>query len=177
MSWIWALLLIVVNGFWLALVVLGLPGTWLMVLTAAVVLWWQWPCDTAAPDPMIGIATLIVLTLLALIGELLEFFAGVVGANKAGATKKGSVGALLGGLAGAVAGTFLIPIPVVGSLIGAAAGAAAGAWGFELAGGRKMRESMKAGLGAGAGRVFGTIFKTAAGVAMWIILTVAILWP
>ena len=51
MVYIWATSLVVINAVWLALVLVGLPGNWLMVATTALVAWWQWgpPPATTAP--------------------------------------------------------------------------------------------------------------------------------
>jgi uncharacterized protein YqgC (DUF456 family) len=171
--YVWATLLTLVNLIWLSLNLLTLPGNWLMVATTMLVAWWQW----AAGDPMFSLPTLVAIVALAALGEVVEFFAGVAGATKAGSTRWGSAGALLGGIVGAVAGTFLIPVPVLGSLIGACAGACLGAWGMELLGGRKMRPSIRAGIGGGVGRLAGAALKSFLGVLIWIIVAVAAFWP
>lgn len=182
MIYVWAIGLVLLNAVWLALVVLGLPGTWLMVATTAIVAWWQWgpPATTSGPasdQGMFSLGTLITIAVLALIGEVLEFIAGVLGSKRAGGSRAGAVGALVGGLIGAVVATFAIPIPVLGSLIGACGGAFLGALGMELAYGRRMRESVQSGVGAGVGRLVGTGIKLAAGVAIWVIVAVAAFWP
>jgi len=117
MIWMWLVLLIVLNTLWLALVLVGLPGNWLMILTALLFAWWQ------SEAPIFSTVTLVVFCVLGLAGELFEFAAGTVGSKKAGAKIWGSVSAILGGITGAIAGMFLIPVPVIGSLTGACAGA------------------------------------------------------
>ena len=126
---------------------------------------------------MFSLWTLGAILVLALLGEVLELCAGVIGAKKTGGSRWGSVGGLAGGLIGVVDGTFLIPVPFIGSLLGAAGGAGAGAWILELAGGRSMEASVKAGVGAGVGRFAGTILKVIVGVAIWLIAAVAACWP
>ena len=126
---------------------------------------------------MFSIGTLFAIIVLAALAELAEFLTGVFGAAKAGASRWGSLGAVVGGIAGAIAATFLLPIPVVGSLIGACLGAAAGAWGLELASGRKLAESAKSGVGAGVGTLVGRIIKVVSGALIWIIVTAAAFWP
>ena len=66
MSILIAILLVIVNTFWLALVVLQLPGIWLMVLTAGLVYLWQ--------PAMFAEETLIAAIVLAVLSEVLEFF-------------------------------------------------------------------------------------------------------
>lgn len=180
MIYLWATSLLLINTLWLGLVVLGLPGNWLMVATTAVVVWWQWgtPATTSGPaavNAMFSLATLITVVVLAIIGEVLEFVAGLLGSKRAGGSRAGAMGALGGGIVGAIAGTPLLPI--VGSLIGAAVGAFAGALVLELWYGRKMRESVQSGVGAGVGRLVGTGIKLAVGVAIWLVVAVATFWP
>jgi len=173
MAYLWAIALIALNTVWLGLVLLGLPGIWLMVASAAVVAWWQ----HGGGAPMFGVATLATIVALAVVGEILEFAAGAAGSRGAGGTRRGTVGALMGGLVGAVAGTILLPMPFLGSLIGASVGAALGALGLELTGGKAMRDSVRTGLGAGAGRLLGTVLKLMVAVAAWVVLAVAAFRP
>jgi uncharacterized protein YqgC (DUF456 family) len=174
MDYLIATSLVLLNAVWLILVILGLPGTWLMVVSTVLVAWWRWD---ATPAPMFTLGPLIVIAVLALIGELLEFGAGVVGTKVAGGSKRSAVGALVGTLVGGIIGTFAIPVPLLGSLIGACLGAALGAWGVELVGGRPMRESLKSGAGAGVGRLAGTLVKLVAGALIWLVVAVAAFWP
>lgn len=177
MTYLWATLLVLLNTLWLVTVVLGLPGTWLIVVSTALLAWWQWPDEASGQAGMFGIATLITITAIAAIAEIAEFITGVLGSKRAGGTRWGSVGALIGAFVGAIVGTVLIPIPLLGSLIGACGGACVGAWGLELAGGRKMRESAKAGVGAGVGTFAGRVIKLVAGIVIWLIVAVAAFWP
>ena len=55
MLYLWATLLTLLNAGWLATVLLGLPGTWLMVITTALVAWWQWD------QGMIGLPVLVAI--------------------------------------------------------------------------------------------------------------------
>ena len=175
MAYLLAAILLVLNTGWLLLVVFGLPGNWLMVLSSAGVVWWQWGNAAEGGVEMFDVWTLGVIVALALVAELAEFLTGVFGSKKAGGTRWGSLGAMFGGIAGAVAGTPFIPI--VGTLIGACIGAALGAWGLELASGRKWGESAKSGVGAGVGTLVGRVIKVAGGVLIWLIVAVAAFWP
>ena len=177
MNYLLATSLVLLNTVWLLLVIVGLPGNWLMVGGTLLVAWWRWDTVGAAGGPMFGIPVLVSICALAVVGEILEFFAGVVGSKTAGGSRRGAAGALLGALGGAVVGTFAIPVPVLGSLLGTCAGAALGAWGFELHAGRAMRASLKSGVGAGIGRLTGTVLKAIVGVMIWIVVAVAAFWP
>ncbi|HPF12657.1 MAG TPA: DUF456 family protein [Planctomycetota bacterium] len=153
----------------LSLVLFGLPGTWLMLALSALV-------DHYTETPLFAHSTLYAAAGIAALGEVLEFVAGSQGARRAGAGRRGSLGALVGGLGGALVGTFLIPIPVVGSLVGAALGAFALATALEHGGGQDLRSAFRAGRGAAIGQVTGTFLKLMLGVSVWVLLTVASFW-
>lgn len=171
MHYLWSIVLILLNTIWLVLVVFGLPGNWLIVISTALFAWWRWE------EGVFSIYTLIFITGLAILGELVEFLGGMGGAKKAGAGFRGSVGALIGAITGAVIGTFLIPVLLLGTLIGACIGAGIGAWGLELSGGRKMQDSVRYGMGAGLGEFLGITSKFIIGVLIWLIVAVAAFWP
>ena len=171
MLYVWSVMLILLNGFWLGLVFFGLPGNWLIVISTCFFAWWRWG------DGVFSIYTLIAIIVIAIIGELVEFFGGMRGAKKAGASWLGSVAALVGALTGAVIGTFVIPILLLGTLIGACIGAGLGAWAIEFARGKKMEESVRYAVGAGLGEFLGITSKFALGVVIWLIVAIAAFWP
>jgi uncharacterized protein YqgC (DUF456 family) len=162
-------MLVLLNAFWLLLVPFTLPGNWLIVITTVLFAWWR------AEDKVFSPYTLVVITLLALLGELVEFFGGVIGAKKAGARFLGSLGAILGAIIGAIIGTFVFPI--LGTILGSCAGAAIGACALEVAGGRRMEDTINLGIGAGLGHFFGTTAKMALGILIWFIVAVAAFYP
>lgn len=172
-----AILLTLLNAASLLLVVIGLPGNWLIVAFTVLAAWSQWNPALGWNDQFIGFPAIGLVVALALLGELAETFMGVAGAKRAGASGWGLIGSLVGAIAGGIAGTFMIPIPVIGSLVGACLGAAAGAWLLEVAKGRTVDEATRSGVGAGVGRFQGTLAKLAAGLAMFIIASVAAFWP
>ena len=171
MHYLWSILLILLNVVWLGLVIFGLPGNWLIIISTALFAWWRWD------DAVFSIYTLIFITGLAVLSELVEFLGGMGGAKKEGAGFRGSDGALIGALTGAVIGTFLIPVLFLGTLLGACIGAGIGAWGLELSGGRKMQDSVRYGMGAGLGEFLGITSKFIIGVLIWLIVAVAVFWP
>ncbi len=173
MEHVWAIALILLNTVWLALVVIGLPGNWLMVVSALLLSWWA-PGRPAGSPAMFSLGVLIAIAALALAGEIAEFGAGLVGVRQGGGTRRGALGALVGAIAGGIIGTFFIPL--FGSLVGACVGAALGAWALELSGGRSHRASLKSGAAAGVGRLAGTIAKLGAGIAIWLTVGVAAFW-
>jgi len=175
MTYLIATVLTILNAVWLLLVIVGLPGTWLMVAGTLLVAWWRW--DAIGGQPMFTVPVLVTIVVLALAGEALELLTGMVGSKAAGGSKRGAIGALIGALVGAIVGTVFIPLPVVGSLLGTCGGAAIGAWAMELSGGRAMHASVKSGMGAGVGRLAGTVAKLVIGLMIWIVVAVASYWP
>ena len=171
MVYVLSILLVLMNVGWLVLVVFGLPGNWMIVLSTCIFAWWWWD------DSVFSIYTLIIIVLLAIIGELFEFFGGMRGARKSGASRLGSVAALGGAIVGAVLGTFLIPILLLGTLLGACVGAGLGAWVVEFARGTDLKKSLGHGIGAGLGELLGITSKLAVGILIWLIVAVAVFWP
>ena len=172
MHWVYAISLVVVNACGLFLILLGLPGTWLMVGATALLYWWQ------GDGELLPLWVVLVAAGLALVGELIELVSGAAGTRRAGGTRWGAVGALIGALVGGIAGTILIPVPVVGSLAGLCGGAWLGAVGAEYSlAGRTSEEALRSGQGAAVGRFVGVLAKLAVGVAIWILTGVAVFWP
>jgi len=110
----------------------------------------------------------IVLTLLVLITALslvMDYLTTILGAKQFGATKKGMVGAIVGGIIGLF---FNLPGILLGPFIGASI--------FEMLGGREFKPSMKAGVGATLGLFAGAIGKLLCCGAMMLLFTVNVIW-
>jgi uncharacterized protein YqgC (DUF456 family) len=169
MHWLYyAILLIVLLGG-LLLNLLTLPGNWLML--AAVALY-----ALVTHFVHVGLRSLVVLLVLAVVAEVLELAAAGKGAKKLGGSKWGSTGALVGGLIG---GFFLtLGIPVLGTLVGILLGTFLGAMAGELVGGKDVGRSAMIGVGAAKGRAYGTLLKLAFGCVIAVVsLIVSIPWP
>ena len=165
MIYFWLILLIIVNSFWLGLVFFSLPGNWLMIITTILFALWQ--------KNIFSIYTIIAATVLAFVGEILEFAAGAGGAKATGGGKKAMTAAIVGAIIGAVAGTMIIPVPIFGTLLGSAIGAAAAVLIVERKGGKELKESLKIAAGAGLGRFAGLGAKFIVGIVIWLIFTIA----
>jgi uncharacterized protein YqgC (DUF456 family) len=139
---------------------LGLPGTWL-ILGAAV-------GYAALTHESIGWINIVIIGVMAIVGEILEFMLAGRYARKYGGSKRAGWGAIIGGMVGAFAG---IPIPIIGSMIGAFVGAFVGALLFELAGGTRAAPAAKVATGALLGRVVAAAMKVGIGFVMaaWVI--------
>ena len=171
MVYLYASILIMLNAAWLMLVVFGLPGNWMIVISTCLFAWWRWDSG------IFSIYTLVVIFALAALGEIIEFSAGVLGARKSGASWPGSIASLFGAIVGAVFGTFLIPIPFFGTLMGACLGAGTGVWGLEFSRGKKMEHSVRYAVGAGLGEFFGITSKLILGIVIWLTVAIAAFWP
>lgn len=151
--------------------VLGLPGNWGLVATAALLAWLA-PAEWAAH---LSWPSVLVLAALAGLGELLEFIAGSAGVSQSGGSRRAMVLALVGSLVGAIVGFFVgLPIPVVGGLVASllfsGLGAAAGAVVGQRWLGRNWTETMSVGWAAFYGRLLGTLGKSVCGAVMVLVL-------
>ena len=156
----------------LFLVVLGLPGTWILLALATgveLVDHWLLPGDAAVT---FGWRLVALCAGLAGVGEGIEALAGAAGTRLGGGTTRGMLGAFVGGIAGALFLTPLVPIPVLGTLVGAMAGAFLGAFVGEATHPdmRSHRHRLRAALGAAVGKLGGTLAKLAIGAVMWVLL-------
>ena len=171
MLYLWLIALILLNTAWLALVLFGLPGNWLIVISTCLFAWWKWD------EGPFSIYTLVAIVVLAALGELVEFSAGLIGAKKTGASWLGSIAALFGAVTGAIVGTFMIGIPLLGTVLGACLGAGLGVWGLEISRGKKMEQSVRYAVGAGLGEFFGITSKLILGIIIWLTVAIAAFWP
>ncbi len=102
------------------LILLGLAGTVLPVLPGTLLVWGgivlaAWIDDFAR----VGMTTVLVITVLAVLAWALDYVAGLLGAKKAGASKLALLGASVGtvlGLFMGLVGVFFMPL--VGAAVG-----------------------------------------------------------
>jgi uncharacterized protein YqgC (DUF456 family) len=114
---------------------------------------------------------------LAVLGEVVEALAGVVGAAQQGGSRRGLALSVVGAVVGSVIGIAVgLPIPLVGSAVAAIVGGAAGAFAGAVIGenwkGRTWDEGIRVGTAAFWGRILGTAGKLAIGAVMIVIVTV-----
>jgi len=178
-AYIIAALFCLLGALCVASMIFSLPGAWVMLGLALMIQL----CDRlylpAERAHTFDWRLLIGCAVLLGVSEVVETVAGAAGAKRGGGTKRGVIGALIGGIAGAIVLTGFIPIPVIGSLIGAVAGTFLGAVVGEVSGPRPMtvRGSVKPALGATIGRVFGTMGKILIAITVWAVLSVAAFVP
>ncbi|MEE2751659.1 MAG: DUF456 domain-containing protein [Myxococcota bacterium] len=151
-------------------VLLGLPGTWILLGFAVLVELMDGYWTSAEAPVTFGIPVLVGCLLAAGLGEALELVSGALGAKHAGSSRRGIIGAFFGGLAGLVLGTA-IPVPVAGSLFGALLGCFVGALAGEMSHeNAKMEGALKPAIGAVLGKVVGTLAKLPVVLGVWGVL-------
>jgi uncharacterized protein YqgC (DUF456 family) len=145
----------------LFIIPLGLPGLWVMIAAAI-------GYSILLPKS-IGIVTIIGITLIAVVAEVLEFTLTGTYAKKYGGSRRASWGAIIGGTVGAIIG---VPIPIIGPIIGGFAGAFIGALVFEYSRGSGADVSTRVAWGALVGKAVAAAMKVAAGfaIATWLII-------
>ncbi len=113
-----------------------------------------------------GLQTMLWLGLFTILIQVLDFYAGSLGAKRFGASKRGVWGSIIGALLGLI--FFSLPGLVVGTFAGALFG--------EILEGRSLGEGVRSGWGAFLGLLAGSLFRIAAAVAMlgmflWMVIT------
>ena len=136
---------------------IGLPGTW--VSLASIMLY-----GVLTGFESYGFTLILALVVLAVLGEVLEFLATAVGAQRFGASRGGIIAAILGVFPGVIIGSMLLPI--IGTVVGAFAGAFLGAYLWELSQRRSRQEAVRAGLGAMLGRTGAVVAKLLVAITM-----------
>jgi uncharacterized protein YqgC (DUF456 family) len=144
----------------LVMIPFGLPGTWIMAAGAL-------GYSLLVPNS-IGIFTTVIVALMALVGEIIEFTLTAKYTRKYGGSRRASWGAIIGGMVGAFMG---VPVPLVGPVIGAFLGAFVGAFAAELTQG-SVGNATKVATGALIGRAVAAAMKVGIGLAMaaWILV-------
>lgn len=153
--------LVLFSLLWLNLI--SLPGNWLMLGVLALVVW-LWP-NGPLDWTFVG-----YMGLLAVLGEVIEFAAQIIGGKRGGASGPGNVGGIVGSIAGAILGA---PFGLgLGSIIGALAGAWIGCFAIERMRQESNKKAAEAAWGAFWGRSLGLVGKAATGAAI-IVISVA----
>ncbi len=146
----------------LILIVLGLPGLWIMVASAVTY-------NLIVPGDPIGWVTLVIVGILALVAELLDISLTGRYARRYGGSRRAGWGAIIGSIVGAMVG---FPVPIIGPVIGAFIGSFVGALIAEFTGGSSAGDATRVAKGALIGRVVSTVLKIGIGftVGLWIFI-------
>ena len=179
LTYLVATLFFILGAGCLFLVVIQLPGGWILLGLALAIEYcdhWYLPDGDQQTFPWWLLGVCLVLLI---IGEIVEFMAGVMGAKRGGASKRGMWGALIGGILGVFIFTPLFFfLPLLGGLFGAILGTFVGAIAGEMtAEDASVKGSMRPAFGATVGRVVGTAAKLGIAIAVWSSLTFSAYWP
>ncbi len=149
----------------LILIVLGMPGLWIMVASAVTY-------NLIVPGDPIGWVTLVIVGVLALVAELLDISLTGRYARRYGGSRRAGWGAIIGSIVGAVVG---FPVPIIGPVIGAFIGSFVGALIAEFTGGSSAGDATRVAKGALIGRVVSTVLKIGIGftIGIWIFIAAA----
>jgi uncharacterized protein YqgC (DUF456 family) len=137
------------------LVLPGIPGAPLLFAGLVLAAW-------AEDFVYVGINTIAILGVLALLTYGVDFWATMYGAKRFGASKRAIIGALVGALAGMFLGLLgIIFGPFIGAVIG------------EISARKSLQDATRAGIGATIGLVLGAALKIALALSMIGIFVVA----
>jgi uncharacterized protein YqgC (DUF456 family) len=150
-------LVLVVAGL-AGLILPALPGMPLIFAGIVVAAW-------ADGFARIGVPTLVATGVLAAVGSVFDYVAGLLGAKRAGASTWGLVGAAIGLVAG-------LPFGLLGLVLGPGVGAML----LEYARDTDLRRSARAGVGVLIGFVLGTALKYALAMTMLGLALFAYFW-
>lgn len=161
MIWVYYILVLLIAAAGLLMVMVTLPGLWLMAAASA-------GYCLLTHHRYLGGKTLIALFVLAVLGEAAEIGIGGASARKAGGSRRAMLGGIIGAIAGGIIGSIVLPLvlTIVGVCIGSFAGAAV----FEMAGGEPVDRSLRIGVGAAKGRLIGTVAKLGIGLVMVLVI-------
>jgi len=151
----------------IGLTVLGLPGNVLIFLVALGYGYYEHFVH-------LNYTILLILFGALVVGEIIEFVAGALGAKKEQASKGAIVAAFLGTIAGGIIGTGVLPF--IGSISGAILGAFAASYLAEYI---KTSDTGRAGRVAQSvikGQIIGIIVKFAIAITMVIVVLSKIPW-
>ena len=138
-------------------VFIGLPGNFIILILSTALAWYY-------NFEIIKIKILIVLLVLAILGEVLEFALGIIGSKKRKSSNKAIIGSIIFSILGAI--LFAPVFFGFGAIIGAFAGAFTGAFVIEYLNKRNTNAAYQSGIGAFRGRLGGTLVKGVIGVTM-----------
>jgi len=146
-------------------IIFGLPGTFLILGDVIIYAW-------ITGFEKIGFKIIIALVFISLLAETIDFFLGIAGARRYGASKTGVTFSIIGGIIGAI---LMTPVLLgLGAVIGVFIGGFAGAFLGEYLEQKKVKTAFKAGWGSVVGRFAGILVKGFLAIVMVTIAMAAI---
>lgn len=161
------LIIIIISVVSIGLTAIGLPGNWLMVITAL---------GYGYLEGFVHMNSTVLLLLLGAVvaGELAEFVAGSLGAKKENASRSAIIAAFIGGIAGGILGTGIMP--GLGSIAGAVCGSFAAGYVAEYLATGNKEKAAKVAKSIVIGQAFGLIFKLAVAIGMLALIISQLTW-
>ncbi|HEY3151815.1 MAG TPA: DUF456 domain-containing protein [Candidatus Binatia bacterium] len=151
----WILATALIGAGLVGLVLPAIPGAPLIFAGLLLAAW-------AEDFVYVGLWTIVVLAVLALLTYGIDLWATMFGAKKFGASRKAVIGAIIGSIVGIFLG---FPAVIFGPFIGAVIG--------ELLAQKNLRQATRAGIGATIGLVLGAALKLSIALAMIGVFVVA----
>ena len=164
MNMIGFILFYVAMGIGAIMILFGLPGIWVIWISIAI---FAFAANFNTTDWHVVVLTLI----MALLGEVIEFFVGVVGSKKLQVSNGAIVASIIGGIIGAVIG---FPIFLIGSILGMFAGVFLGAFIWEWVQSQEIMASLKKASAATFSRVVSIFAKFSIALIMIAYVTLKI---
>jgi len=138
------------------LTIFGIGGTFVILIGALLLNLVSWSMT-------ISFNTLMWMTGLAVLGELLEWLITLIGVKAQGVSKYGLIGTVVGAVIGAI---VLSVVPIIGTMIGIVLGAILGAFLLEYAHTGKTKKAWKAAKAALLGRALVSLTKLIIAIIM-----------
>lgn len=137
--------------------IFNLPGNFIVLGFSLLLAWYE-------GFQQLSFKIIIVLTVIAVLAELVDFVIGVAGAKRYKSSNRAIFVSIILGL---IVGIWFSPLFFgLGALIGAFAGAYIGALLYELVSGRNLHESLHSAWGVFLGKLGGVFSKVAMGLIM-----------
>jgi len=149
------------------LTMVGLPGNVLIVLGGLIYGYYD-------HFEHVDYRVLAIIIGVFILGELVEFWSGLLGAKKEKASKRAMLAAFLGTVLGGIWGTAILPL--IGSILGALCGAFVITAVAEYTKTKNKEQARRVAIGVLKGQIVGMIFKVAAAVGMAIALLYQLKW-
>jgi len=146
-------------------VIFGFPGTFIILIDVIMYAW-------ITGFEKIGLKIIVILIVISLFAEAMDFLLGIIGAKKYGASKRGVIASVIGGIVGAI---LLTPLLLgLGAIIGAFLGGFVGTFLVEYLEEKKLKSAFRTGYGVLLGKIAGVFLKGFLAILMTVISLMAV---
>jgi uncharacterized protein YqgC (DUF456 family) len=158
-------ILILIGG--VIMTIMGLPGNVIIMLTGLAYGYYD-------HFVTMDYAILVIVFGIFIVGEMIEFVTGVIGAKKEKASKRAMIAPFIGTVIGAIWGTAIVPI--IGSLLGGLLGVFITTALAEYSKTKDITRAKQVAKSVVKGQIFGMLIKAATAVSMVITLGYQLKW-